>query len=263
MTGRMLGARLPRPSAYVAAAALPFAIAVTLRIVLGEPNPGRGYGVAAGRAAALAFVLPALYPLRRRWMARPLRTAQNWLRVHIVAGALALPLTLLHEGFRRPAGWLGWTMIVAAAWTSGWGWLAVYLQRRLPGRLAAGFDHDVPALAIDGAAARLLADADGIASGGSEAFLGWYQRIARPALLRVRRAWREAFREAAPLPVPEMPAADTARLARIQDCLKQKQDLDTRASIHAVLMSGAAAHVPPGVLLLALIAFHLFAVWSF
>jgi len=134
------------------AAVAPFAIALLLAGALRVTSPGHGIGFVAGTAGVAAAVLPALYPLRRRLLAWPLNTAAQWLAVHTAAGAVLLPLALLHEGFRRPSGWLGWSLLAAAAWATGWGWLALYRERTLPMRT---LQADFPATAFDAMAHRL------------------------------------------------------------------------------------------------------------
>ena len=62
------------------------AIAVVLYLAWSaiEPwSPGRVGGLIFGTAAAVIFLLDALYPLRRRLMAWPLGTAQRWLQFHL------------------------------------------------------------------------------------------------------------------------------------------------------------------------------------
>lgn len=143
---------VPRTGARVLlAAGAPVAAALVI-VGMAGPTPGRGLGLAAGVAAAVAAVVPAVYPLRRRLLARPLRTAAQWLTVHTAAGGAILPLVLVHEGARRPSGWLGWSMLAAAAWTTGWGWLALYRQRTLPARAA---QANVPPAGFDAVADRL------------------------------------------------------------------------------------------------------------
>ena len=56
----------------------------------------------------MIFVLDALYPLRRRLMAWPLGTAQQWLQFHLYGGVLAALFVGSTSGFAAPAAaWAG------------------------------------------------------------------------------------------------------------------------------------------------------------
>src|SRR5438093_719816 len=62
--------------------------------------PGAFGGLVFGNIAAGFFYLDALYPLRRRLLAWPLKTAQQWLQFHIYGGFVASVFVGIHMGFR-------------------------------------------------------------------------------------------------------------------------------------------------------------------
>ena len=69
-------------------------------------SPKRGFGLAFGIFAALAFVFEMLYPSRRP-RARPLGTARAWIQAHVYVGALAMFAVWLHAN-GLPHGGFGW-----------------------------------------------------------------------------------------------------------------------------------------------------------
>jgi hypothetical protein len=264
----MLSRALPRTAAWLSsAAALGLALLALwiLRRWIAAISPGRGAGLVFGSCAAAGFAVAMLYPLRRRRMAWPLRDARDWHRLHVVAGTAALPCALLHEGLRLPAGWLGWLLLVLAAWSTIFGGLAVLLQRRLPARLVAGATEEIPRGRVDDAARLLREEADRLAERGSDAFAAWHQRELRPMFTRVHRSWRHVLSRdravSAAAVVPQLAPEDAEPAAKMLALVERKRSLDARASMQAALRYGVLVHVPTGILLIAVIAFHMFTVW--
>jgi len=72
-------------------------------------SAGDAWGLAFGILAAFLMLLGALYPLRRRLMIAPLRTAQDWLQLHVYGSTLAAVFVLVHMGLRLPGGGFGWS----------------------------------------------------------------------------------------------------------------------------------------------------------
>jgi hypothetical protein len=67
-------------------------------------SAGDVWGLTFGSIAAALMFLGALYPMRRRLVIPPLRTAQDWLQFHIYGTTLAGLFVLVHMGFRGQTG---------------------------------------------------------------------------------------------------------------------------------------------------------------
>jgi hypothetical protein len=229
-------------------------------------SPGEGPRLALGVVAALAFAFPVVYPLRRKAMAWPLRNAMDWRRLHVGVGMVAFPCAVLHGAVRMPAGWLGWLLLGLGLWSTVFGVVAVMLQRRLPRRLAMEATEEIPAGRVDEMAHILLQQADRLSEGASTTYTGWYTSSLRPAFTRVHRSWRHLFdanHGAGFSPGSTAPATpdESVRVNALLTLAARKRSLDARASIQTALHYGVLIHVPAAVLLIALVAFHIFVVW--
>ena len=94
--------------------------------------PGRIGGLIFGTIAAVLFFNAGLYPLRRRWRAKPLGTVQQWLQLHIYGSVIALVFVLIHIGFRLPGGTFGWWLFLLTVRTALTGVVGVLLQKWVP-----------------------------------------------------------------------------------------------------------------------------------
>lgn len=232
-------------------------------------RPGRLGGLVFGTAAALLFVNGGLYPWRRRWQARPLGTAQRWLQLHIYGSTLAMLLVLIHMGFRWPAGLTGWLLLVLSLWTTATGLLGVWLQRTVPRLLARQLTVEPIYERIPALIAALVAEADALMTGAPAALAQLYAGEIRPALNvpRSGMAWPTAIpRSGDNLVAPLirlrsfLGAADQARVDDLATIIQDKADLDVHLGLQRVLRGWLVLHVPPAILLLGLIAFHVLAV---
>ena len=75
-------------------------------------DPGRGICLWMGIVASVLFVGLALYPARRKALARPFGNAQTWIQLHVWGGLLAAILVLVHQAFRLPGGTMGWLLFL-------------------------------------------------------------------------------------------------------------------------------------------------------
>jgi hypothetical protein len=232
-------------------------------------QPGRLGGLIAGSLAAALFVAGALYPARRRWGAWPFRTAERWLQFHVYGTSLAALLVLVHMGFRLPAGLFGWLLFALAFWTTASGLLGVYLQKTLPAALARNLRVEAIAERIPGIVQQLARDADAMMSGAPEVLARVYQSEIRPMLDGPRPAWAHVSdvrtgrtRQIEPLEklARFVDEPERGRLAALEGLVNDKLDLDVHLSVQRVMRSWLVLHVPPAILLLGLLAVHVFAV---
>jgi hypothetical protein len=228
---------------------------------------GRFGGLFFGTAAALLFVCDGLYPLRRRWLAWPLGTAQRWLQLHIYGGVLALLFVFIHVGFAWPLGTMGWWLLGLSLWTTATGVLGTLLQKWIPMVIAGSLRVEALAVRIPEITARLLGEADRVMRGASDArLLASYQTDIRPALERPEPAWAHVTnvrgglrRYDARLSVLDR-VSDRKRAGELRALIAEKAELDVHLSLQRTLRLWLVLHVTPAMALLALLAMHVFAV---
>lgn len=228
-------------------------------------SPGGTAGVAFGIAAALLVFVQALYPFRRLFAAFPFGTAQRWLQFHIYGGALGFVFVLIHEGFRAPAGFVGWALLVLSVWSTATGLAGVWLQKWIPAMIASGLNALAVFDRIPGLVETLRTESASLAAGSSEMFERFYSEEVEPALAGINTSWdylvdiqggRE--RRLAPFDrmAPFLEEAERERLAGLRAIFTEKLELDAQYSLLRILRLWSAFHVPPAVLFVALIVYH-------
>jgi hypothetical protein len=263
---------ISRLSAWSRYALLTAAVAVVAFAAIGWRwpwQPGRIGGLVFGTMAALLFVNAALYPWRRRWSARPWGTAQRWLKLHVYGSSLAFLCVLIHTGFRWPAGTMGWLLLLLSFWATATGVLGVWLQTTVPRTMARRLTVEAIYERIPELMAALVAEADALMTASPDALARVYTGEIRPALATARPSVRwvtgfdpSAARSAALIERMRQfaGAADRSRLDDLESIMKDKIDLDAQISLQQLLRGWLVLHVPPAILLIGLIAVHIFAV---
>jgi hypothetical protein len=257
-----------RPTWFVgAAASITGALVIYFLWSASVPwRPGRAGGLTFGTLAALVFVFEGLYPVRRRLMAWPLGTAQRWLQLHIYAGVTAFVCVLAHIGFAWPTGSAGWWLLGLSLWTTASGLLGVALQKWIPSVVSDSLQVEALASRMPELTARLLAEADRVMSGASDRVSAVYQTEIRPSLQRPDPAWSYVAnvqggraRYARPLAALERSARDPDRVSELRAIVSEKAELDVHLSLQRALRGWLLLHVPAALLLLGLLAVHVFA----
>ena len=260
----------PKRPVWFAGSLIAAAVALVLYAVWASVTPwrpGRTGGLVFGILAALLFAYDGLYPVRRRLLAWPLRTAQRWLQLHIYGGVLALLFVFLHVGFALPRGTMGWWLLGLAIWTTGTGALGTLLQKWIPVVIAGSLRVEALAVRIPEITARLLSEADRVMRGASDPrLLASYQADIRPALERPEPAWAYVTnvesglrRYDSRLSVLER-VGDKDRAGNLRALIAEKAELDVHLSLQRALRVWLILHVPAAMALLALLAVHIFAV---
>jgi hypothetical protein len=129
------------------------------------PGGGSLVGLTFGVLAAVIILFECLLGLRRtRWFrtARWLGSAQLWMKAHIWLGLFAVPLVLMHSGFRW-GSWLSTLVagvfgLVTASGLFGW-----YMQNLIPRWLIEAVPDETIHSQLDDLAEQLCADARRIA----------------------------------------------------------------------------------------------------
>jgi hypothetical protein len=232
-------------------------------------QPGRFWGLTFGSVAMALFVNAGLYPLRRRLQAWPLGTVQRWLQLHIYGSIVALVLVLGHMGFRWPTGAMGWWLFGLTVWTTATGLLGVALQKWLPARLSRNLGIEVIYERLPEQVERLHGEANTLMTGASESLRRVYEQDVAPLLAGPRLRWTAVFdlrgnraRTIEPLTRFDqyVEESDRDRLRALTTIVNDKLDLDVHASVQRALRFWLYTHVPPAMLLLALLVVHVAAV---
>jgi hypothetical protein len=234
--------------------------------------PGRAGGLIFGTAATVIFVLDALYPVRRRMMAWPLATAQQWLQFHLYGGVLACLFVGVHVGFRVPAGAMGWWLIGLTIWATVSGLVGVGLQKYVPTVLANELRVEAIYERIPSLAGRLQKEADTLVAGSPDLMQRFYADGIRADLDRLTPSWAylagfraELARRVAPFEslAAFLSEPDRVRLAQLQAIVTEKLELDVQYSLQRLLKQWIAFHVVPCIVLLALLTVHIVAALVF
>lgn len=232
-------------------------------------QPGRIGGLVFGTLAAVLFINAGLYPWRRRWRTRPLGTARRWLHLHVYGSVLAFLFVLIHVGFRWPAGMMGWLLLLLSFWATATGLLGVWLQTAVPRMMARRLTVEAIYERIPELVRALVAEADELMAGAPDSLARAYAGEIRPVLATSRPSvqWLTgsepvAAKTAEPLKKlrPFVGEADRSRLDDLESILQDKVDLDAQLSFQRILRGWLVLHVPAAILLIGLMATHVFAV---
>ncbi len=266
----MTGLLAPKRRAWFAAALIAGAASIAVYAVWDRwiPwRPGRSGGLTFGTLAGLWFLFDGCYPLRRRLRAWPLGTAQRWLQAHIYGGSLALLFVAIHTGFTWPHGAMGWWLIGLSTWTVASGLFGVFLQKWIPQVIAGTLKLEALRVRIPEITARLLDEADRVMHGASDRLWAAYRADIRPALEHPEPAWSYVanvqggrLRYSASLEVLERAVSEQDRIDELRAIVREKAELDVHLSLQRALRAWLVLHVPPAIVLLGLLAVHVFAV---
>jgi hypothetical protein len=201
-----------------------------------------------------------------------LGTAQRWLQAHVYGGSLALLFVFIHVDFDRPRGMLGWWLLGLSLWTVASGIFGVFLQKWIPNVIAGTLKVEALRTRIPEIVAGLLADADQVMQGASDLLWSTYRSDIRPVLERPEPAWGYVanaqagrMRYAGPLDLLARvtPEQQRDRIDNLRVIVTEKAELDVHLSLQRALRAWLILHVPPAMMLLALLAVHIFAVLYF
>jgi len=235
-------------------------------------SAGDAWGLAFGILAAFLMLLGALYPLRRRLMIAPLRTAQDWLQLHVYGSTLAAIFVLEHMGLRLPGGGFGWWLFGLTLWTTVSGLVGVGLQKWVPSLVAAQLTVEVIYERIPEMLDALRAESVKTMEGASEVLQRFYDAQVQPALAGLSPSWSYVLdartgRDQRLAPFEHIQSfvgdGDKDRLADLRSIVSEKLEIEAHYSLQRVLRAWPMLHVPPAMLLMAMIVAHIVAVWYF
>ncbi len=256
-----------------------FGIAVAVCVLLflanalfGQVHPGSLWGLTYGISAAVVFVAVFAYSLRRRTMRfRPGRT-WHYLQVHVYGGALFLVLILMHTGFGLPKGILTWWLWLLSLWVVGSGFLGVVLQKWIPMLLNSGLSIEVHYDRIPELIADLSERAETLAASCDYTIREFYRKTLAAAMAAPQsrliyyfditggiQAQTEQFEYLRAL----LPDEEQEKLDTLEDMYKTKLEIDAHYTLQKALRWWLFLHVPVSILLIVLLALHIFAVWYY
>jgi hypothetical protein len=263
----------PRRSAPAAAVVLALA-AVVAYIAAGRSfMAGSRLGVAFGIAAAVALLVVMAYSVRRALPAvRALGPTQAYLEVHVAGGLLFLVLMLLHTDLRVPSGFFTILLWLVALWVVVSGLIGLALQRSVPRILDATTSFEANLQRIPELVVELRSRAQLAAAQAGPGVQAYYAREIAPDMARPRaaiasvlgRSRVESYRShefqiLRRTITPEM----APKLEQLRQLHHAKLELDLHYTLQRALRIWLAAHLPVAIVLLGLVALHVFLVLYF
>ncbi len=235
----------------------------------GRVHPSSAWGLSYGTAAALLFVSVFAYAVRRRTMRfRPGR-AWHYLQAHVYGGTVFMLLVFMHTGFQAPQGMLTWWLWALSIWVVGTGLLGVVLQKWIPMLLNSGLSIEVHYDRIAELTADIRQRAEALVSSCDYPTRTFYRKMLAPVLVSPQtrliyylditggiQARTEQFDYLRAL----LPADEQEKLDTLQTLYKTKLEIDAHYTLQKALRGWLYLHVPVSILLIVLLALHLFAV---
>ncbi len=257
---------------FVVASVLVLA-ALAVNLMSAELQPGNTWGLVYGTCAAVLMFAVALFGVRRRVVPFTKRfglgRAQTWVQFHVYAGTLALLLFLMHTSFRWPNSVAGWWLFILSIWVSVSGLFGVFLHKWIPRILASGLSIEVLYERIPELIEEIREKAEKLAAVSAEPVREFYRRNVAPALnapqlrlvyyfditggIRTQIRQFEYLRQL-------LSGDEQRRFAELESYYRAKLEIDAHYTLQRALRWWLYLHVPPSLVLLALIGLHIFTV---
>lgn len=242
---------------------------------------GSAVGLGLGAAGLACMLVAAFLSVRKKLLLWRIGSAQLWMRMHLWLGALAVPLILLHGGFRL-GGALTTTLMVLFAVVSASGVFGLVVQHSVPRRMTAAVPSETVYAQIDHVVEGLRVDAYELvaALAGAMPEAAVEQEAARGDPLR-QRANEEPPAEAAPLreiylsivrpylwsdssssppdlfsALASLPEEWAAAVQRLADLCEECRQLRLQRRLHHLLHAWLFVHAPVSLALLVLALVH-------
>ena len=222
-----------------------------------------GFGI----AAALVLLGTSLYAVRRRLPGRPLGRSAVWLRWHRYGGVLFLLLVLMHSGFKMPGGAFNLVLWILSFWMTVTGLLGLWIQWWIPRVITSGLADEVHYDRIPELVSGLAARAEAFVTSCSDPIQSFYRAslaatFASPQPRFIyytdvtggRHSRKKQFEYLA----HALGGEERGKLDRLERMFRAKLELDAHYSLQRALRWWLMAHVPFTMLLLFLVAIHVF-----
>jgi hypothetical protein len=202
----------------------------------------------------------------------PLRTAQDWLQFHVYGSTMAAILVLVHMGFRLPQGQFGWWLLVLTVWTTVSGLLGVGLQKWVPSLVASQLTVEVIYERVPEMIEQLRTESAKTMEGASDVLQKFYDAQVHPVLAGLSPQWSYVFdartgREQRLAPFDHIQSfvvdGDKERLADLKSIVTEKLEIEAHYSLQRILRAWPVLHVPPAIVLVAIMVVHIASVLYF
>ncbi len=247
-----------------------------LNVLVTDIQPQSLWGITYGTAAAMLMLGAALFSIRRRFAGPALRLrwgrAQTWLQFHLYGGVLFLVLVFMHTGFQLPHGRLAWWMWSLSVWVTVSGAAGVLLQKWLPRLLNSGLALEVVYERIPELIAEIREKAAVLMQTCTEPVKDFYREQIALALAAPQPRWIywlditggiqarvKKFEYLRRL----LPAEEQQKLHELESYYRAKLEIDAHFTLQRALRWWLYLHVPASLVLLVLVALHVFAVWYY
>jgi hypothetical protein len=261
------------PIASMAVAGVALVLYAVGSIRTGGLEPGSRLGLAFGIAAAAALLAVMLYSVRRGLPAvRSLGRTRQYLQIHVWVGLLFLLLFLLHTGFRVPGGVLNFTLWAVSLWVVATGAVGLFLQRGVPRILDPTATFEVHLRRIPELVGELRGRAEETASRAGPRVQAFYEQRWAPEMEAPRMVATELFRNpgaqgraAGEIEILKrtLPEESVATLEELEGLHAAKREMDVHFTLQRVLRGWLVLHLPVAIVLLGLVALHVFFVLYF
>lgn len=244
-----------------------------VHLALWEVHPGTVLGMAYGIAATTLLVGVALYGIRRRTMRlasrRGLGRSRAWLYFHLYGGGLFLLLMLMHSGFQLPVGALNWWLWLVSVWTVASGLAGLALQQWIPRVLASGLSVEVHYDRIPELTAEIRQRAARLAESCDDSIRALYKKTVAPALAGPQRRLLFFFDPTGGIQTKlkpfhylsgRLPPGEREKLDELERLYRAKLEIDAHFTLQQTLRGWLTLHAPASLLLVGLVALHIFTV---
>ena len=247
-------------------------IAFLLNMLFSEVSPGSVWGLTYGTLAALLMVGAALYGVRRRKPRLHTGRSYTWVQFHVYGGMFFLLLVFMHSGFHVPSGGVTWWLWFLSIWIVVSGLIGVGLQKWIPRILTSGLTVEVVYERIPDLVRQVRDRAEEVVLAATDPVRDFYQKNVAGALVapRTRLIYYFDITGGSQMQARQfeylrrvLSSDDQKNLDQLESIYKTKLELDAHYTLQKALRWWLYAHVPVSLMLLVLLAVHLYSVFYY
>ena len=257
--------------AFVAAVVLCL-LAYLINGLVSEVNAGNWWGLTYGTLATALMLGAAFYGIRRRKLNTDIGKSQTWVQFHIYGGTVFMLLVFMHGGFHLPSGTMNWLLWLLSLWVTVSGIVGVALQKWIPKLLTSGLAVEAIYERIPELVAQIRDRAEKLAETCADPVRDFYQRNVAVAMagpspraiyyiditggIQSRMKQFEYLRQF-------VSGDEREKVDQLRSLYKTKLELDAHYTLQKALRWWLYTHVPISLVLIVLVALHVYAVWYY
>jgi hypothetical protein len=257
--------------AFVAAVVLCL-LAYLINGLVSEVNAGNWWGLTYGMLATALMLGAALYGIRRRKLNTDIGKSQTWVQFHVYGGTVFMLLVFMHSGFHLPSGVMNWLLWILSLWVTVSGIVGVALQKWIPKLLTSGLAIEAIYERIPELVAQIRERAEKLAGTCADPVRDFYQRNVAVVMagpnpraiyyiditggIRSRMKQFEYLRQF-------VSGDEREKVDELRSLYKTKLELDAHYTLQKALRWWLYTHVPISLVLIVLVALHVYAVWYY